>query len=324
MEDDDLRASSNIEDRRGVGGVAKGGLGIGAVLVLCLIGWATGIDPRLLIGGAEMVTGSNAPTQSAGRQGVPTDRTGNFVARVLGETEDVWTQILPQEAGRQYAKPILVLYSGVTHSGCGTAQSAMGPFYCPLDQKLYLDTSFFQDMQRELGGGGDFAYAYVIAHEVGHHVQNLVGVLPQVERAKARSDQRGANILSVRTELMADCLAGVWAYHMNERHHNIEDADVRQAVSTAAAIGDYRLQQQAGRGAVVPDSFTHGSSAQRVQWLSTGLHSATMRGLRYVCKTVAALGPCLQSCIAWASADSSNMKRVTTSPRPRMIDNDNA
>ncbi|MGH7152763.1 MAG: KPN_02809 family neutral zinc metallopeptidase [Acetobacteraceae bacterium] len=287
MEEDDLRASGNIEDRRGKGGVAKGGLGIGAILVLTLIGWATGIDPRLLIGGAEIISGSNAPpTLSApGQQGVPADRTGIFVARILGETEDVWTQILPQQAHVQYEKPILVLYSGITHSGCGTAQSAMGPFYCPRDHRLYLDTSFFADMQQRLGGGGGFAYAYVIAHEVGHHVQNLTGLLSRVQQAEAHSDRTGANALSVKTELMADCLAGVWAYHMNERHHNINDADVRQAVSTAAAIGDNRLQRQSGRGAVVPDSFTHGLSAQRVQWLSTGLHSGDMRD----CNTFAQL-----------------------------------
>lgn len=281
MEDDDLRPSSNIDDRRGIGGgAARGGLGIGAVLVLCLIGWATGIDPRLLIGGAEMVTGANQPSvsQQQGRQGTPTDQMGNFVARVLGETEDVWTAILPQQAGRQYVKPVLVLYSGVTSSACGTAQSAMGPFYCPRDRQLYLDTSFFQDMQRKLGGGGEFAYAYVIAHEVGHHVQNLIGLLPKVQRAQAQADTREqANAISVRTELMADCLAGAWAYHMNERHHNIDDQDVQQAVATASAIGDDRLQRQAGRSVVVPDSFTHGSSAQRVRWLDVGLHSGDLR-----------------------------------------------
>jgi predicted metalloprotease len=278
MQDDDLRASSNIEDRRGVGGAVKGGLGIGAIVILSLIGWATGIDPRLLIGGAEMVTGSNVPAVSApGRQGAPNDQVGNFVARVLGETEDVWTQILPQQARRQYEKPVLVLYSGVTHSGCGAAQSAMGPFYCPLDHKLYLDTSFFQDMQRRFGGGGDFAYAYVIAHEVGHHVQNLIGLLPKVQRAQQEADRRTANSLSVCTELMADCLAGVWAYHMNQRHRNIDENDVRQAVTTASAIGDDRLAQQSGRGAVVPDSFTHGSSEQRVQWLSAGLRSGQVQ-----------------------------------------------
>ena len=296
MQDDDLRASTNIEDRRGqggggMGGAAKGGLGIGAIVVLSLIGWATGIDPRVLIGGAEMVTGAGQPQQTQsqmqqaggqpGRQGAPTDQQGNFVARVLGETEDVWTQILPQQANRQYVKPVLVLYSGVTQSGCGAAQSAMGPFYCPEDQKLYLDTSFFQDMQRKMGGGGDFAYAYVIAHEVGHHVQNLLGMLPKIQQAEAVARQQGdrgtANNLSVRTELMADCLAGVWANQMNRRHRNIDESDVREAVATASAIGDDRLQQQAGRSAIVPDSFTHGSSAQRVQWLTTGLRQGTVQ-----------------------------------------------
>jgi uncharacterized protein len=278
MQDDDLRASSNIDDRRGMGGATKGGLSIGVIVVLGLISWATGIDPRVLIGGAEMVAGGgNVPAQTQqGRQGTPTDATGLFVAKVLGETEDVWTQILPQQAGVPYQKPTLVLFSGITRSACGTAQSAMGPFYCPRDQRLYLDTAFFQDMQRKLGGGGDFAYAYVIAHEVGHHVQNLIGLLPKVQAAQARADTRTANDLSVRTELMADCLAGVWAYQMNQRHRNIDDADVRQAVATASAIGDDRLQQEAGRGAVVPDSFTHGSSAQRAQWLTTGLRSGTV------------------------------------------------
>jgi uncharacterized protein len=279
MRDDDLRASTNIDDRRGMrgGAVRGGGLGIGALLVVGLISWATGIDPRLLLGGLEMIEGGGTPTAVEGQRGTPSDATGNFVARVLGETEDVWTQILPQQAGMQYQKPILVLFSGVTSSGCGTAQSAMGPFYCPLDRKLYLDTSFFDDMQRRLGGGGDFAYAYVIGHEVAHHVQNLIGILPKVQEMKRQSNETTANALSVRVELMADCLAGTWAYHMNQRHKNIDERDVQQAVATAEAIGDDRLSRQAGRGAVVPDSFTHGSSAQRVQWLTTGLRSGTIK-----------------------------------------------
>eukprot|EP01037_Dinobryon_pediforme_P002624 gene2624-2664_t len=207
MQDDDLRASNNVEDRRGMGGTAVGGLGIGAIVVLSLIGWATGIDPRTLINGAEMVTGGGqvASAPQAGVQGAPTDKVGAFVSRILGETEDVWGQILPQQAGKQYEKPVLVLFSGATRSGCGTAQSSMGPFYCPIDRKLYLDTSFFNDMQTRLGGGGAFPEAYVIAHEVGHHVQNLIGLLPKVQQAEERSDQRGANAISVKTELMADC-----------------------------------------------------------------------------------------------------------------------
>ena len=221
------------------------------------------------------VTSQTAPTQS--RPGTPGDDVGRFVARVLGETEDVWSQVLPRETGKQYERPVLVLFSGRTQSGCGTAQAASGPFYCPLDRKLYLDTAFFTEMQQRFGGGGEFAYAYVIAHEVGHHVQNLTGLLPKVQRAEEQADKRTANALSVRTELMADCLAGVWAYHMNQRHQNIDDNDVKQAVAAASAIGDDRLAQQSGRGAIVPDSFTHGSSAQRVQWLSTGLRTGQLQ-----------------------------------------------
>jgi len=276
MRDDDLRSSSNIEDRRGMGGVARGGLGIGAVAVLTLIGWATGIDPSVLIGGAEMVTQQTQSTQQAAPRGTPNDEIGRFAAKVLGETEDVWAKILPQQAGRQYQNPVLVLFSDITNSGCGTAQSAMGPFYCPVDHKLYLDTAFFQDMQRKLGGGGQFAYAYVIAHEVGHHVQNLLGVLGRVQQAQQSGNSHAASDASVRTELMADCLAGVWAHHMNLRHQNIDEADIRQAVATASAIGDDRLARQSGRVAM-PDSFTHGSSAQRVQWLTTGLRSGTVK-----------------------------------------------
>jgi predicted metalloprotease len=274
MQDDDLRPSSNIEDRRGMGGATKGGLSIGVIVVLGLISWATGIDPRLLIGGAEMVAGGGAPaTQSVqGRQGTPTDATGNFVARVLGETEDVWTQILPQQTGVQYQKPVLVLFSGVTRSGCGTAQSAMGPFYCPRDQRLYLDTSFFQDMQRRMGGGGDFAYAYVIAHEVGHHVQDLLGILDRADEAKQNGSRTQANAISVRIELQADCLAGVWAANANKKWNLINQDDIAKAIATAQAIGDDTLQK-AARGYAVPDSFTHGSSAMRQKWLTTGLRS---------------------------------------------------
>jgi predicted metalloprotease len=291
MREDDLRPSENIEDRRGGRGggftARGGGLGIGAVLVLTLLGWALGINPATLIGGAEMVAGGGGPSQSApARTGAPTDQVGNFVARVLGETEDVWSEVLPAQANRQYQKPILVLFSGATRSGCGTAQSAMGPFYCPLDHKLYLDTSFFQDMQRRFGGGGDFAYAYVIAHEVGHHVQNLIGLLPKVQRAQRDAPDRAtANAISVRVELMADCFAGVWANKMNQRHNNIDENDVRQAVQAASAIGDDRLEKQS-QGYAVPDSFTHGTSQQRVHWLTTGLKTGSMKA----CDTFQAQG----------------------------------
>ncbi len=279
MREDDLRESSNVEDRRGggIGGVGAGGLGIGAVLVLTLIGWATGIDPSVLIGGAEQVQQQIAPRQQTqATQGAPAnDQMTVLVRRILGETEDVWSQQLPAETGKQYEKPTLVLFSGATQSGCGAAQSAMGPFYCPLDRKLYLDTAFFDDMKARMGGGGDFAYAYVISHEIGHHVQNLIGLLPKVQEAEQQSDKATANALSVRTELMADCLAGAWANRMNQRHNNLEQADLEQAMRTATAIGDDRLQRASGRS-VVPDSFTHGSSAERVNWLSTGFKTGTI------------------------------------------------
>lgn len=278
MREDDLRESENVEDRRGAG-FRTGGLGIGAIVALGLLSWALGINPADLIQSVQTITGGDSPSVSQsdrGRTGTPADPTGIFVARVLGETEDVWSELLPQEANREYTKPILVLFSGVTRSGCGTAQSAAGPFYCPLDQKLYLDTSFFQDMQRRFGGGGDFAYAYVIAHEVGHHVQNLIGLLPKVQQAERSTSDRGAaNAISVRTELMADCLAGVWANKMNQRHRNIDENDVREAVKAAAAIGDDRLERQS-QGYVVPDSFTHGTSDQRVRWLTTGLRAGKL------------------------------------------------
>jgi predicted metalloprotease len=276
----DFGRSANVEDRRGQGSLSgKGGLGIGTVVVLGLLGWALGIDPRLLIGGAEMVNkmrpGSQTTTQP-GQTGTPSDDMGQFVAAVLAANETVWAEVLPQQKGIAYVKPKLVLYSGSTASACGGAQSAMGPFYCPKDQKVYLDTAFFQDMKRRLGGGGDFAYAYVISHEIGHHVQNLLGILPKVQAAQQRAASMGnestANQLSVRVELMADCLAGVWAANQEQKQHFLEQGDLESAVTTAQAIGDDRLQK-ASRGMAVPDSFTHGSSAQRVQWLSTGLKS---------------------------------------------------
>ncbi|HVZ08894.1 KPN_02809 family neutral zinc metallopeptidase [Rhodopila sp.] len=286
MRDDDLRPSDNIEDRRGMGGgfggggfrMGRGGLGVGTIIGLGLLGWVLGINPLVLIEGAQMVAGGGQPQMTApqGRTGAPVDQTGNFVARVLGETEDVWSEVLPAQTNRPYVPPKLVLFSGATQSACGTAQSATGPFYCPIDRKVYLDTAFFQDMKRRLGGGGDFAYAYVIAHEVGHHVQNLLGILPKVQAAqRAASNRTEANEYSVRTELMADCLAGVWAYWMNRRHANIDESDVRQAVATASAIGDDRLQR-AAQGYVVPDSFTHGSAEQRVRWLTTGLKGGSV------------------------------------------------
>ncbi|MDB5542931.1 MAG: hypothetical protein JWO64_80 [Hyphomicrobiales bacterium] len=286
---EDFRQSGNIEDRRGDdsgggggGGLSfgGGGLGIGTMIVLGIIGYALGIDPRILISGAEMATqGSrsgyveqqrpttNRPTTP------PTDDTGRFVSAILAQTEDVWNEILPAQKGIKYTAPRLVLFNGQTGSACGRAQSAMGPFYCPLDQRVYLDTSFFNDMKRKLGGGGDFAYAYVIAHEIGHHVENQLGILSRAQKAQQQSgDKADANRISVRIELMADCLAGVWAANADKKWKILEQGDIEKAVNTAQAIGDDRLQQSS-RGSIVPDSFTHGSSAQRVQWLQRGLQS---------------------------------------------------
>lgn len=271
----DFGRSANVEDRRGLGGaVGTGGLGIGTVIILALLGWALGIDPRLLIGGAELVSRIGQGSQSTAVQpGTPADNTGQFVSAVLAGTENVWAEVLPRQVGVAYKKPVLVLYSGRTTSACGGAMAQMGPFYCPLDQKVYLDTAFFEDMKRRLGGGGDFAYAYVIAHEVGHHVQNLLGILPKVQAAqRAAFDRSEANQLMVRAELMADCLAGVWAANAEQKYRFLERGDLESAVRTAEAIGDDRLQK-AAQGYAVPDSFTHGSSAQRVQWLSVGLRS---------------------------------------------------
>ena len=279
---DDFRSSGNVEDRRGMGGggglARGGGLGIGAVMILTLVGWALGIDPRLLIGGAEMVAGGGSgysqqqQPQPRGQAGAPQDEGGRFVAAILGNTEDVWREQLPKQVNRQYVDPKLVIFSGQTRSGCGAAQSAMGPFYCPLDQTIYLDLTFFNDMKTRFRAGGDFAYAYVIAHEVGHHLENVLGILPRVQERQREVSKSEANRLSVRVELMADCLAGVWAFHSNARWKSIEQGDVEEAVAAAEAIGDDRLQKQSG-GRVVPDSFTHGTSEQRVRWFMAGLKS---------------------------------------------------
>ena len=277
MEWENTPVSTNIEDRRGAGGA--GGLGLGVVIVLSLIGYLTGIDPRVLIGGAEIVEGGGShgafqsPVADVGQPAAGrNDPMKTFVAHVLGETEAVWAQILPAQKGVAYANATLVLYSGATSSGCGGAQASMGPFYCPLDKKVYLDMSFFRDMQTQYGGGGDFAYAYVIAHEIGHHVQDLLGILDKVDAEKQNVSRTRANALSVRIELMADCLAGVWAANANEKWKILDPGDVEKALATAAAIGDDRLQK-AAQGYAVPDSFTHGSSAMRQKWLTIGLNS---------------------------------------------------
>jgi uncharacterized protein len=300
---DESEQSDNIEDRRGESGgfggggfgmPMGGGLGIGALIILGLIGWVLGIDPRILIGGAEILSGGHhtqyqQPSQpSQARQtGRPSDDMGRFVGTILGNLEREWTDIFKQD-GRTYRKPILVLYSGMTQAACGgAAQSAMGPFYCPVDQKIYLDTSFFKEIESRFRGcevgskACQFAQAYVIAHEVGHHVQNLLGILPKVQARQQQMDKASANHLQVQVELQADCLAGVWARHENERLQRdgkpplVEPGDVEAALQTASAIGDDTLQRRAGR-AVMPDSFTHGSSEQRQRWFSTGFREATV------------------------------------------------
>jgi predicted metalloprotease len=275
---DELPTSDRIEDRRGVPG-GRAGLGIGTVVVLGLIGWALGIDPRLLIGGAELISGVNQTQQgpaSPGSTGAPSDEMGHFVSAILGSTEAEWTEIFAR-SGKTYQPPTLVMFSGATQSGCGGAKAAMGPFYCPIDQKVYLDTSFFQDLQQRFGAcdgskACQFSEAYVIAHEIGHHVQNLLGLLPKVQEAQKAMDRAEANSLQVRVELQADCLAGVWANHGQAKWQFIEPGDVESALQTASAIGDDRLQRET-QGYVVPDAFTHGTSAQRSRWFTTGLKS---------------------------------------------------
>jgi predicted metalloprotease len=295
---DDFRRSSNVEDEReasagggfGMPGGA-GGLGIGTIIILGLIGWALGIDPSVLINGAQILSGGGAPTQQTSQGPINStqdSQTADFVAAVLGDTEDRWTEIF-RASGRIYHPPKLVLYSGVIQGGCGLARSAMGPFYCPRDQQVYLDTSFFRDMQRKFGACSDekacrFSEAYVIAHEVGHHVQDELGILPRVTRAQqAAASQAEANALQVRVELQADCLAGVWANHAQQKHKFLDPGDVDQALQTAAAIGDDRLQRET-QGYVVPDAFTHGASAQRKRWFMNGFNSGQISA----CNTMAA------------------------------------
>jgi predicted metalloprotease len=276
--------------------IGRGGLGIGTIVVLGLIGWALGIDPRLLIGGAEIFTGNNqtqqqpyTPPAPTRRTGAPSDDMGKFVAQVLKTTEVEWKKIF-ERANQTYRNPTLVIFNGATRADqCGLAQSAMGPFYCPSDQKIYLDTSFFRDIERRFKGcdagskSCQFAQAYVIAHEVGHHVQNLLGILPKVQQQQRGATKTEANRIQVRVELQADCFAGIWAAKSDQQWKLIEPGDVEAAMKTAAAIGDDRLQKQA-QGYAIPDSFTHGSSEQRQRWFNTGLKAGTVAA----CNTFAA------------------------------------
>src|SRR5262245_27849476 len=255
---DELPRSGNIEDRRGSQGGIRGGLGIGTIIILAVIGWVFGIDPRILIGGADVVSKmGRSSEQSTTKAGLPSDQTGQFVSAVLGSADAQWADIFSR-AGKTYTAPTLVMFSGATRSACGLAQSAMGPFYCPIDRKVYLDTTFFQDLEQRFHACGvgskacQFSQAYVITHEIGHHVQNLLGLLPKVQEAQSTMDQAEANHLQVRVELQADCLAGVWANHSQKTWQFIEPGDVESAIKTASAIGDDRLQRRS-RGYVVPD-----------------------------------------------------------------------
>ena len=272
------RRSDNVVDARGDGGGSGGGgmrmggqgLSLTAVVLIAGFGLLTGQDPMQILGELTGQSQQAAPVDTSQRKAPPAnDEQAEFVSTVLGDTEDTWKQIF-QQGGQTYKEPKLVLFSGQVQSACGHATAASGPFYCPADQQVYLDMAFFREMSQRFGAAGDFAQAYVIAHEVGHHVQTLLGVSDQVQQAR-QSGQRmeGANGLLVRQELQADCFAGVWAFNGQKRLNWLEPGDIEEALNAANAIGDDRLQQQ-GQGRVVPDSFTHGTSAQRVRWFKAG------------------------------------------------------
>lgn len=305
---DDFRRSDNVDDRRddsggGFGGggggfgipMGGGGLGIGTIVVLGLIGWAIGIDPRILIGGADIIMGGGGPSQMQvdrpvspdgriareGRGGAPKDEMGSFMAGVLGEIDDRWTEIF-QASGQRYQGPRLVLFRNATNGGrCGMAQSAMGPFYCPPDRQVFVDTAFFREIETRFRGcTGDacrFTQAYILAHEVGHHVQNLIGILDKSRQAQQAAGSRAeANNIQVRVELQADCFAGVWANRQQKKREFLDPGDIQAALQTAAAIGDDTLQRKS-QGRVVPDSFTHGSAAQRQRWFQTGFQQGNVQ-----------------------------------------------
>lgn len=272
MRFDNSRESSNVEDRRGGGGLPVGGRSIGiGTIVLALVAMYFGVDPGVVLNQTAV-----APSRvEQGRPAAPADDAeSRFVRHVLAETEDTWRQIF-RANGQQYVDPTLVLFSGATRTACGVGQAAMGPFYCPADQKVYIDLGFYQELKSRFNAPGDFAQAYVIAHEVGHHVQNLLGISEKVQAARQRAGERQANELSVRLELQADCLAGVWAKNADAARGILEAGDVEEALRAASAIGDDALQKQA-QGYVVPDSFTHGSSEQRVRWFKRGMESGQL------------------------------------------------
>lgn len=264
------RVSSNVDDRRRLGGGKKAGIGIGGLVVAALITWLMGGNPLSVLNNADL--GSIIAGQGASSNYEPTaeeDALAQFSSQILAGTEDVWTKEF-QKMGLTYEPPRLVLFTGAVQSGCGGASSSTGPFYCSADQCVYIDLSFFTQMKRQLGADGDFAYAYVIAHEVGHHVQYLLGILDQAHQQMSRVNERESNRISVRLELQADFFAGIWAYHDNKMFGSLEDGDIEEGINVASKIGDDYLQKQA-QGYAVPESFNHGTSAQRVRWLKKGL-----------------------------------------------------
>ena len=271
------RQSTNVQDARGGGGggigLGGGAIGIGTIVIALIGGAVLGVNPLTLLG---ILTGGGGPAPQVQNAPAPpaNDRMAQFVSTVLADTEDVWKQQF-QQGGATYVEPKLVLFRGAVGTACGTGQSAMGPFYCPGDQKVYIDLNFYETLKSRMGAPGDFAQAYVIAHEVGHHVQTLLGTSEQVRAAQQGASETQANALSVRLELQADCYAGVWAHHAHRVRQVLEAGDVEEGLGAAAAIGDDRLQQQT-EGSVVPESFTHGSSRQRVEWFSRGLETGAL------------------------------------------------
>ncbi|MBA3057844.1 MAG: zinc metallopeptidase [Gammaproteobacteria bacterium] len=274
------RESDNVEDRRSVGGGGLLGgrsIGIGTIVIALVGGWALGINPLTIL---SMLSGGDAPSaqvqsQSPAQKPPADDRMAAFVSTVLADTEDVWKDLFTQSGG-SYQEPQLVLFRGATQTACGQGQAAMGPFYCPGDQKVYIDLGFYETLQNKLGAPGDFAQAYVIAHEVGHHVQNLLGISAKMDQTRGRVSTADYNTLSVKMELQADCFAGVWAHHAQSARQILEQGDVEEAMNAAAKIGDDALQR-AGGGAVVPESFTHGTSAQRQRWFDSGLKNGSIK-----------------------------------------------
>ena len=266
------RRSDNVEDQRGmpVGRGAVVGGGIGTVVLVLLALWF-GVDPSVVLQGVEPGDSRSAPSVPQKRAPAGDEPLRDFVSVILADTEDTWSELFRQ-MGRQYQPPHLVLFSGAVQSACGFAEAAVGPFYCPGDRKLYIDLSFYRDLRDKLGAPGDFAQAYVIAHEVGHHVQNLLGIAARIQEAQGRRSRTEANALQVKMELQADCLAGVWANNAQRARQILESGDIEEGLNAAAAIGDDRLQRQ-GQGRVVPESFTHGSSAQRVRWFKHGIET---------------------------------------------------